>query len=147
MPDLSNKGSHQFWHDYPDPIIYKVISFMESVENWTHDGNPDLEKAMEELGPVLDNIGNVDLQEEDKFIQLASCLKMGRSLRLLQCMDLAHPGAASKILMFAEKAPSTDSASALFLRRNVVFERLRLLSRIFSENRLATISKIIEKKG
>ncbi len=147
MPDLSNKGAHEFWHDYPDPIIYKVISFMESVENWTHDNSPEVEEAMKELGPALDDIGNIDLQGEDKFIQLSSGLKMGRALRLLQCIDLAHPGAASKILMFAEKTPNTDTSAALFLRRNVVFERLRLLSRIFSENRLATLAKIIEKKG
>ncbi len=144
MPDLSSKGVHQFWYEYPDPIIYKVISFMESVENWTHDGNPELENALTELGTTLDNIGNIDLQEEDKIIQLATYLKIGRSLRLLQSIDLAHPGAASKILMHAERAPSTDSAAALFLRRNVVFERLRLLSRIFSKDRLATLAKVLK---
>lgn len=147
MPDLSNKGSHQFWHDYPDPTIYKVISFMENVETWTHDGNPELEKAVADLGTALDNIGSVDLQEEDNFIKLSAHLKIGRALRLLQCMDLAHPGAASKILMYAEKAPNTDTTASLFLRRNIVFERLRLLSRIFSEERLAIISKILEHKG
>ena len=146
MPDLSSKGAHQFWYDYPDPIIYKVISFMESVENWTHDGNPELENVLTELGTTLDNIGNIDLQEEDKLIQLVSCIKIGRSLRLLQSIDLAHPGAASKILMHAERAPNTENAPALFLRRNIVFERMRLLSRVFSENRLATITKILENK-
>jgi intracellular multiplication protein IcmW len=145
MPDISNKGAHEFWHGYPDPTIYKVISFMESVENWTQDGNQELEKVMSELGSTLGNIGNIDLQEEDKFISLASCIKMGRSLRLLQCMDLAYPGAATKILMFAEKAPDTDSASALFLKRNLAFERLRLLKGIFSNSRLATIAKILIK--
>lgn len=147
MPDISNKGSHQFWYEYPDPIIYKVVSFMESVENWTLDGDPKLEKAVAELGTALDNIGNIDLQEEDKLIQTMISLKMGRSLRLLQCMDTAHPGAASKMLMRAEKAPKDDSAAGLFLRRNVVFERLRLLSRIFSEERFATLLKILENEA
>ena len=144
MPDLSNKESHQFWYDYPDATIYQIISFMESVENWIPDDNPALEKAMTELGSALDNIGSIDLQEEDKFIQISSCLKMGRSLRVLQCIDSAHPGAASKILMYAEKSTKDNSSSTLFLRRNIVFERLRLLGRIFSEKRLAVLLKILE---
>ena len=146
MPDISNKGTHQFWHEYPDPIIYKIISFMESVEKWTMDGDSKLEEVVAKLGTALDDIGNIDLQEEDKLIQILSSLKMGRSLRLLQCIDSAHPGAASKILMHAEKAPKDDSTAGLFLRRNIVFERLRLLSRVFSEKRLATISKLLENK-
>ena len=37
MPDLSHDGVHQFWKDYPDPMIYRVVSFMEGVEHWTVD--------------------------------------------------------------------------------------------------------------
>jgi intracellular multiplication protein IcmW len=141
MPDLSNKEVHEFWHEYDDPIIYKIISFMESVENWTSEDNTALEKALEKLGTTLDDIGNIDLLEEDKIIQVAANLKMGRALRLLQGLDLAHPGAAAKILMQAESSAGTNNWAALFLRRNIVFERLRLLSRIFSPERLSIIAK------
>lgn len=149
MPDLTNKDTHEFWHEYPDPSIYKVISFMEGVENWTIDGDPKIEEAIEKLGTVLDDIGNIDLQEEDKFIQILSSIKMGRSLRILQCLNTAYPGAASKILIYAESSSTQDRSDAakLFLRRNIVFERMRLLGRIFSEDRLATIAKILENKG
>lgn len=144
MPDLSNKGSHEFWHEYPDPSIYKVVSFMEGVENWPLDGNAELEQEMSKLGTALDNIGNVDLQEEDKFIKISFCIKMGRALRLLQCMDTAHPGAASKILVYAETiSKESDNAPGLFLQRNVIFERLRLFNRIFAENRIATVLKAL----
>lgn len=147
MPDLSNKATHQFWHDFPDPTIYQIVSFMESVENWTSDGDPELEKILSELGSALDNIGNIDIQDEEgNLIQTLSSLKMGRALRILQSIDTAHPGAASKILMHAEKSAKEDSSSGLFLRRNIVFERLRLLSRIFSENRLTTILRILNKE-
>lgn len=146
MPDLSYKGAHQFWHDYPDSTIYRVVSFMESVENWIPEENAELEKKISELGAALDNIGNIDLQAENNFIQITTCLKMGRFLRLLQCIDSAHPGAASKILTYAEKAAKENPIIGLFLRRNIVFERLRLISRIFSEDRLTTIVKILEKK-
>ena len=73
MPDVSNKGSHKFWREYPDPVVYQVISLMESVENWTHDGNLEVEKIIAEFGIILDDIGNVDLREEEKLIQFLSC--------------------------------------------------------------------------
>lgn len=148
MPDLSNKGSHKFWHEYPDPIAYKIISFLEGVENWTLDGDPQLETALTELGKALDKIGNIDLQDEDSFIKISSYIKTGRALRLLHCMDTAHPGAASKILMHAEaQDKKTNKAAELFLKRNVVFERMRLISRIFSKERLDAILKILGTKN
>jgi len=144
MLDLDNKSSHEFWHEYPDPAIYKVISFMEGVENWTLDGNQDVEKTMAELGSALDNIGNIDLQEEEQFIKISSCIKTGRALRLLQCIDAAHPGAASKILVYAEANSTPENITpGLFLQRNIVFERLRLFGRIFAEDRLAIALKAL----
>jgi intracellular multiplication protein IcmW len=145
MPDLSNRGSHEFWFKYPDPMIYRVISFMESVENWTIDGDPEFENAMKQLGDALDDIGHIDLQEENKFIQIAANVKAGRTLRLLQCMDTAHPGAASKLLMHAETvSTSPDDTPGLFLRRNIVFERLRLLGRVLASERLNLVLNTLE---
>ena len=70
---------------------------------------------------------------------------MGRTLRLLQAMYTSHPGAASKLLINAEEtSESSDDPAGLFLRRNIVFERLRLLSRVFSEERFALITQALE---
>lgn len=148
MPDLSQEGVHQFWSEYKDPMIYRVVSFMEGVENWTLDGNPDLEAAMTELGKQLDDIGMLnmsDFGQEDLFIRIASNLKTGRGLRLLQAIDTAHPGSASKLLIYAEEHTKDPyDPPGLFLRRNIVFERLRLLSRVFSEQRFALVLKALE---
>lgn len=145
MPDLSNEAVHQFWFDYKDPMIYRVISFMEGVENWTLDGEIDLEAAMVKFGDALEAIGNIDLQNEDSFIHVATYIKAGRALRLLQCLDIAYPGAASKLLMHAEETSQTsDDIQGLFLRRNIVFERLRLLGRVFSPERFTLVLKGLE---
>jgi intracellular multiplication protein IcmW len=72
MPDLSHETVHQFWKNYQDPTIYRVISFMEGVEDWTHDGDPELEQALQNLGKTLDNIENVELQQEQWIVELAS---------------------------------------------------------------------------
>ncbi len=147
MPDLSLEATHRFWNDYEDPIIYRVVTFMEGVEEWTLDQNPEFEAAMAKLGAALEDIGGIDLQREDDFIRLAAYIKASRNLRLLQCLDTAHPGAASKLLMHAESnSISSDDVAGLFLRRNIVFERLRLLTRVFSPDRFTLVMKILEDK-
>lgn len=146
MPDLSNEAVHQFWYEYRDPMIYRVISFMEGVETWPLDGDPALEVAMAKLGNTLEDIGNIDLQQEDPFIQVATYIMAGRALRLLQTLDIAYPGAASKLLMHAEEtSQSSDDVPGLFLRRNIVFERLRLLGRVFSPERISLVLKALEE--
>lgn len=144
MPDLTSVGSHKYWFEYKDPMIYRVVAFMEGVEDWTSDGDPELENAMQKLGSALDNVGNIDLQKENDFIKLLSYIKAARMLRLMQCLDTANPGAASKLLMHAEESGiSNDSIPGLFLRRNIVFERLRLLARVFSAERLQLLTKAL----
>jgi len=148
MPDLSNPASHRYWRDYRDPMIYRVVSFMEGVEDWTLDGDLELEDAMRKLGETLDDIGNIDLQKEDDFIRLCVYIKAARMLRLMQCLDTANPGAASKLLMHAEGvSKSSEDIPGLFLRRNIVFERLRLLARVFSAERLALLTNALEGEG
>lgn len=148
MPDLSIPSVHQFWKDYEDPIIYRVITFMEGVEQWTLDQNPDVEAAMTELGTELDDISSIDLGnlgQQELFIRIACNIKMGRALRLLQAIDTAHPGSASKLLVHAEEtSESPEDTAGIFLRRNIVFERLRLLSRVFAPRRFSLVLKALE---
>ncbi len=146
MPDLSEKAVHQFWQHYQDPTLYRVISYMEGVEDWTLDGKAPVEAALKQLGDTLEDVGNIDLKRGDDMVELVAHLRTGRGLRILMCLDQAYPGAASKIIMHAEKTTKTDDDMAgIFLRRNVVFERLRLLSRIFSDERIKLIVKALEE--
>ena len=148
MPDLSHEAASQYWSEYLDPMIYRVIIFMESVEDWTLDGNPKLEETIKNLGKELDDIASIDismLAQEDQFISLVGNIKSGRGLRLLQALDTVHPGSASKILIHAEDTSTKgDDTASFFLKRNIIFERLRLLARVFSESRLKLIARALE---
>ncbi len=148
MPNLSHQASSEYWAKYQDPIIYRVITFMECVEDWTLDGDTHLEQAITLLGDALDNLKSVnltELNESKRFIDLAANIKTGRGLRLLQALDTTHPGSASKVLMYAEENNQGEQSTAgFFLKRNIVFERLRLLSRAFSEARLNLVAKALE---
>lgn len=144
MPSLKSKDVHKFWHDHHDKAIYKAVALMESVENWTVDDNSDLEKLLEQLGKELDKMDQIELQEEDRIIKIGVSIKTGRMLRLLQCIDVACPGAASKIFNVAKSlSKSSDDVYGVFLRRNIVFERMRVLSRVFSEERISDILKVV----
>lgn len=146
MPNLDLKSSHEFWKNYDDPMIYRVIAFMETVEKFCLDGEPELEKSMQSLGEKLDELNSFELAKEDQFITLCAHLKTSRILRLLQAIDTIDPGSASKLLMYAEENNTPDNTMAsLFLRRNIVFERLRLLARVFSSERLALVLKVLEQ--
>ena len=74
MPDLSLRASHDYWKNYHDPMIYRTITFMESMENWTIDGDPKIEAAMEKLGQNLENVTNFELVKEDHYIKIANFL-------------------------------------------------------------------------
>lgn len=148
MPDLSHKGSHLYWKQYQDPMIYRVLSFMESVEQWTKDGDPSLEAILTQLGQEIDELDKVDLDKLGRqalFIRLGNHLSMSRTLRLLQALDTTHPGSAAKLLIHAEETSNNpEDEAGLFLRRNMAFERLRLLARVFSRDRLALVLKALE---
>ena len=145
MPSLDPQEVHSFWSQYQDPTIYRVISFMEGVENWTMDGNPAIESGLKKLGDTLEDIGNIDLKLEKEMIELCAFLRTGRYLRLLMCFDMAYPGAAAKILMHAEEITKANTdLPGIFLRRNIVFERLRLISRVFGPDRFKLITKALE---
>lgn len=146
MPQLDLQSSHEFWKDYGDPTIYRVIAFMEAVENWTYDGYPDLEQAIETLGNSFDQLSRFELGKEEQFVTLLAHLKTSRILRILQAIDTIEPGSASRVLMYAEENNTPDNLlTGLFLKRNIVFERLRLLSRVFSPDRLELVLKALER--
>ena len=145
MPDLKAAATHAFWSNFQDPDVYRAIAFLEGVEDWTLDTNPEVEDALEDLGHMLDKIGTVDLNQEQNLVYLGAYIKTGTILRILMCMDQAYPGSASKVLAHAEQnTQGSDDISGIFLARNIAFERLRLLSRIFSSERIETVQKALE---
>ena len=146
MPNLDLAAANEFWKNYNDPMIYRVISFMETGENWTLDGTPALEEIIAKIGEALEGLTSFELGKENQFVTLCAHIKTSRILRLLQAIDTIDPGSASKILMYAEENNSPENAMAgLFLRRNIVFERLRLLARVFSQERFDLILKVLEQ--
>jgi intracellular multiplication protein IcmW len=148
MPLLDTQSCFDFWLSYNDKDIYRAIAFMEGVEDWTLDSDKGVEEHLAKLGKTLDKLGEIDLAQEQAFVEIVAHLKTGRGLRLLMALDKAYPGAAAKVLVHAEDTKNAQNELCkLFLHRNMIFERLRLLSRIFSEDRFKLVSKALEEAG
>jgi len=153
MPDLHLDAVHAFWDSYDRRTLYRVIVALERVEHWVLDDVPAVEAAIIRLGEVIDQSTGFELSEEAKIIRVLANMHAGRALRILQSLDIARPGTASQLLMYAEEASSEgegktpDRYAQLFLRRNLVFERLQLLSRVFAPQRVSSILKALEQQS
>ncbi len=142
MPSFDLKDCHEFWCQYMDPNVYRVICFMENSESWTPTENPELEEAITGLGLLMDDIDTLELPSPHRMIELLCSVKMSRMLRIMQAMDTATPGSAAKVIAHAEQNQNEDS-SKLFVRRNIIFERLRLLSRVLNSERLTLLQRAL----
>jgi intracellular multiplication protein IcmW len=144
--DLSPEGVKEFWLVRHDNALWRIISSMEAIEDWTMDGDPEFEAAVTRLCKTLESTENFELSNEDNFIKILTGLKASRALRLLQYLDSLKPGTASKLLVHAEVASNDPSdPPGFFLKRNLVFERLQLLGRVFATERVKLVLDAIEK--
>ena len=151
MYDLSPEETKKFWlEDFQDPKTYKIISLMEQMEDWTLDGHPEIEARMLEIAQLINDsykINTISSGSEKIVIQILCSLKIGRALRILYILDAATPGIVSDLINYAENLLHDDEFkdfATLFIDRNVVFERMRLLSKIFAEKRLTSIINSIK---
>ena len=144
MPDLSLEYCHSYWSKHSDPMLYRALCFMESVEDWTLDDAEEIEYLFSNFGDSLENIDNIDLKNADEFIYAAAYVKATRKLMLLQTLNEAYPGAVAKLIKHAEINTGNGPQYKLFLERHVLFERLRLLGNIFSEDASSTIKEVLE---
>ena len=108
------------------------------------------EKYIEFGGPDGGNGGKggdiileMDLPDLDQFVTILSSVKISRMFRILQAIDVCHPGSASKVIAHAEQNMMNHDASRLFSRRNIIFERLRLMYRIAQPDRMKLLKSVL----
>jgi len=152
MPDLSKEAVNLFWCDYDKRTLYRIVTSMERAESWPVDDVPELDGAFRYLGKVLDEHPQAEIQDLDNLIKILANTHSARTLRIMQYLDSTKAGAASNILAYAEKLTKSEERVAnpdpyaeVFLKRNLVFERLQLLARIFSPERINLVLKALEK--
>jgi intracellular multiplication protein IcmW len=147
MLDLKPDAVRSYWQEKHDYALYRIIEAMEGVEGWVADGNPEVEAALDRLIKALNKAQNYELHNEESLIQILNSIKASRAFRALQFLDSLKPGSASKLLIFAEVSSNEpEDMPGFFLKRNLVFERLQLLGRIFAPDRVELILRAIDRE-
>lgn len=148
MPDMSLEAVHAFWHDYDKRTLYRIVTSMEGIEVWAADADPRVEEALMRLGSALDDLTDFEINDEASLIKVLANMRSGRALRLMQFLDVLKPGTASKLLIYAEEQTKEgthkNKYAELFLKRNLAFERLQLLGRVFAPERINLVLKALE---
>lgn len=148
MPDLSQEAVHAFWHDYDKRTLYRIVTSMEGIEDWAADTDPKVDEVLMQLGNRLDEISDFEITDEAVLIKVLANMHSGRALRLMQFLDVLKPGTASKLLIYAEEqtkdVANKNRYADLFLKRNLAFERLQLLGRVFAPERINLVLKALE---
>ncbi len=149
MPDLSLESVHVFWHDYDKKTLYRIVTSMEGIETWASDNDRQVDEALNRLGEALESPGPFEIENEDLLVKILANTRSSRALRLMQFLDTLKPGSASKLLMYAEEQNKDlfrhNQDANLFLKRNLAFEKLQLLVRIFAPERINLVLKALEK--
>lgn len=148
MPDMSLEAVHAFWHDYDKRTLYRIVTSMEGIEEWAADSDPKVEELLLQIGNTLDEITDFEITDEAVLVKVLANMRSGRALRLMQFLDVLKPGTASKLLIYAEEqtkdAANKNRYADLFLKRNLAFERLQLLGRVFAPERINLVLKALE---
>lgn len=148
MPDMSKEAVHQFWHDYDKRTLYRIVTSMEEIEHWAADEDPGVQEVLQRIGEKLDKESDYEITDEATLVKILANLRSAKALRLMQFLDVKKSGTAAKLLMYAEeqtKDPANKNPYAdLFLKRNLAFERLQLLGRVFSPERINLVLKALE---
>lgn len=143
MPDLSMETVHAFWHEYDQNILYKIVCSFEQSETWVvYDDKT--QQLISDLGDVLEKTVTFDFLKQETLVELLTIMKFSQALRVMQFMESKTPGIIAKLLMWADEKKRNNQGDHhinTFLRRNLVFERLQLLARVFSKERLDLLSK------
>jgi len=144
MPDLSLASVYSFWYEYDPKILYRIVCSIESSEPWIPDSE-ELQDKISDLGDLLDNSLNLDIISPETIITLLTSIKFSQALKIMQTLETQKSGYIAKLLGWAESETSGPSSAAkIFLRRNVIFERIQLCARIFSPDRLSLLKKCQE---
>lgn len=143
--DLSLKASNEYWKTQHDPFLGRVINMLGNTEDWLQDDNPELEELVSSIIEGLDKLKKIEIKDERLFISLLSNIHISRALRFMQYLDSKTPGSASKLLIYAEvSSKGSSDYIGLFLNRNLIFERLQLLARIFAPQRIDLVVRALE---
>lgn len=145
---IVNKA-HQFWKD-TNLVEYQILLLMESAEPQPENISSELGALLQQLDQSFDQPGGVDFDQSLGLLKVLSSLSVVLEFYLVRRYDLAYPGASADILGLANSHLKDTEYGAYanhLLRRHIVFERMKILRRVFDLERLSTIGDFVKENG
>ena len=144
MADLSHKSSIEFWQSFMNGAVYPIIEFIEGTEHFAEENNANLAEDIQRVGQFLESATSLADDSEEHLVKICAPLYLSQKLRIMQLTDALSPGYATKMIKKAEEKALEDKSCEIFLKRNLLFERLRIVSRIFTEERIQLVQGLYE---
>ena len=142
MPEFTPDEAHHFWEGYDDPTVYQVICVMEAAETWALDHSSEVAAQLVELGNKFEHLNDVSEELQKSLLPILAHVRISIKLYIMYSLDMIKMRSAEKLIILAESNHDLPGA-AEFIDRNLVFERLRLTSRLFSKERLETVKGVM----
>jgi intracellular multiplication protein IcmW len=144
MADLSHKSSVEFWQSFMNGAVYPIIEFIEGTEHFAEEHNANLTEDLERVGHFLGSATALADGSEEYLVKVCAPIYLSQKLRIMQLADALSPGCATRMIKKAEEKALEDKSCEIFLKRNLLFERLRIVSRIFTEERIQLVQGLYE---
>jgi len=151
-PIPGSDGPGRYWAAI-DPVIEETLRVMDSRDTWTLDDEPVIRQLMDSVivkmagSPALSAFS---LREPEKAIQIMSWLRSSSALMILHYADEDRHkiindflSACASIMESSVDDHELVAAATLAVDRFLVFERLAILKRLFSEERASLLSNAL----
>lgn len=145
MPLAITKKAYEFWAARPQE--HAIIVLMASKETWHEPDSEALDAKLQELDATFDHAGEVDFDNSPDFIKILASLSVITQMYLVRRYEMAFPGAGADILKLASSLQNNEDYKAyadVIVRRFAVFERMKLLKKVFSVDRLQQLKNFID---
>ncbi|MGJ7523512.1 type IVB secretion system protein IcmW [Variovorax sp. LT1P1] len=145
--DMSSGSTEAFFRE-ADPLLAGAIHSMESVETWTRDQVAEVQATLQKIAERVEELDPQMPQSlHNQLIVLLGYISTGKALKLLMWFDANNPNFVARTLAEAQLLSVLDrgnaAAAGLLVERFEVLERNHLLARIFSEDRLLIVQKVL----
>lgn len=146
--DMSTAGARAFFAER-SPSLEQAIIGMESCESWTRDRFQSVQAALQNFADRVEEFDMQDLPAElhNRLIVLLGYITSGKAIKLLMWIEQSSPNFVARTLAEAQALAVLDKvneeAARLFIERFEALERLDMLSRIFAEERLVIVQRVL----
>lgn len=148
VPQISLSGDvpRTFWNMMGVPVP-QIIAAMERCETWTVDNEDNVEILLRILDSKLseatpEQVVAMVHQAPGSVIDMSAYLKSSRAILLLRWLSDVNPNIIPVLVQYASESGS--ECSLLMIERMQSLEKVRVLSRLFSPDRLSTILETLE---